>query len=224
MIAALFDCDGTLYSGQFGPGLLQYARAHGRQLAALRYYADMAPRLLAGKLHLIGDEAWRRPLVSDLAWLLQDWDAPRVAAAFEWLANENLLPTLRPDTLARLRHHQAEGHAIALVSAMFTPCLEIIARHLGVADFAGTRIEVVADRFTGRIVPPVLTGTDKDRAARAVFAARGLEIDWPASYAYADSFTDQGLFDMVGHPIAVYPDAKLLALAKARGWEIIGEA
>ncbi len=83
MIAALFDCDGTLYSAQFGRGLLQYARAHGSQPAALRYYADMAPRLLAGKLHLIGDEPRRRPLVSDLAWLLQDWDEPRAAAAFE---------------------------------------------------------------------------------------------------------------------------------------------
>ncbi len=50
---------------------------------------------------------------------------------------------------------------------------------------------------------------------------RGLEIDFAASYAYADSISDRPLFEMVGHPVAVYPDAQLAALARERNWETI---
>ena len=30
-----------------------------------------------------------------------------------------------------------------------------------------------------------------------------------------------GLFEMVGHPVAVYPDRKLRALAVERGWAVM---
>jgi phosphoserine phosphatase len=49
-----------------------------------------------------------------------------------------------------------------------------------------------------------------------------LDVDWDASYAYADSITDQRLFDLVGNPVAVYPDAKLQRLAQVKGWEVLG--
>ena len=41
------------------------------------------------------------------------------------------------------------------------------------------------------------------------------------AYACQERFEWLGLFEMVGHPVAVYPDRKLRALAEARGWTII---
>jgi phosphoserine phosphatase len=46
-------------------------------------------------------------------------------------------------------------------------------------------------------------------------------MDYAASYAYADSISDLDLLRMVGHPVAVYPDAPLAALARERNWEVL---
>jgi phosphoserine phosphatase len=50
-----------------------------------------------------------------------------------------------------------------------------------------------------------------------------MDVDWESSYAYADSITDAGLFNMVGHPVAVCPDDKLHELALLKNWEVIGK-
>ena len=102
---------------------------------------------------------------------------------------------------------------------MDTGCKE----YCGKCGRIGTKIEFKNGRYTGRIIPPVITGADKDRYAREYFSSKGIDVDWDASYAYADSFTDTGLLNMVGHPVAVHPDAKLYSLAQTRNWEIIGE-
>ncbi|MBI3537081.1 MAG: hypothetical protein HY070_05950, partial [Chloroflexi bacterium] len=48
-------------------------------------------------------------------------------------------------------------------------------------------------------------------------------IDLAASYSYGDSIADLSMLNLVGHPVAVYPDAPLEKLARAKRWEIIGE-
>ncbi|MFJ5769666.1 HAD family hydrolase [Psychrobacillus sp. NPDC093180] len=52
-------------------------------------------------------------------------------------------------------------------------------------------------------------------------ALEGQPIDWENSYAYGDSFSDLPVLELVGNPIAVKPEEKLLNVAKERGWEII---
>ena len=88
----------------------------------------------------------------------------------------------------------------------------------------GTKLELKDGRYTGRFIPPVITGADKDCYAREFFLNNNPDVDWESSYAYADSITDTGLFNMVGHPVIVYPDQKLYALASSNNWKIIGEA
>ncbi len=56
---------------------------------------------------------------------------------------------------------------------------------------------------------------------QSYLAERGVEVDWPASYAYADRDADIPLLSLVGQPVAVYPDEMLLSHARAEGWPII---
>lgn len=222
MIAALFDCDGTLYSGVFGRGLMRYASEHGRAGQVRVYYLSLLWPYLLRNLKILPEEKFQPQLMTGLAALLTGMTEAEGRALFEWLLHEYLLPTQRSDVIARLRQHQAQGHMVVLVSAQFLPCLELLGQHLQVAGVIGTRLEVEAGRYTGRILPPLITGPAKDTCTRELFAARALEIEWGASYAYADSITDQELLGMVGQAVAVYPDAKLHALAQAKRWEMIG--
>ena len=41
--------------------------------------------------------------------------------------------------------------------------------------------------------------------------------------AYGDTILDVPLLEHADHPVAVYPDAKLKAVAVERGWEIMGD-
>jgi len=156
-----------------------------------------------------------------MGWLLRGWTVEEAQALFQQLTEERIVPNLRADTLALLRQHQEQGHLVALVSGTFAPCLELIARRLEVPHAIGTPLEVRRGRYSGRTVAPICQGTGKPLRVRSYLAAKRLDVDWSASYAYADSGTDLPLLNEVGHPIAVYPDEVLLARAKAQGWSIL---
>ena len=58
---------------------------------------------------------------------------------------------------------------------------------------------------------------------RAFLKDSDLGIDLSASYAYADRRHDVDLLEMVGHPVATYPDELLLAYARDKGWPVFGD-
>lgn len=221
MIAALFDVEGTLYTNQFGRGLLLYARQHGRSAAANRYYLHVLPFYLLRKLRLISDERLRRAAIGGLAGVMQGWTTDEASAAFDWIIDEYLLPSARPAVMARLDAHRRNGDAVLLVSGMPLPSLDRLGARLGVLGAIGTRIELVDARYSGRSIPPIMVGAHKNTETRRFFHERGMQIDWQGSSAYGDSVHDRHLFDLVGHPVAVFPDAELGALAEQRGWERI---
>jgi HAD superfamily hydrolase (TIGR01490 family) len=222
VIVSIFDCDGTLYSAQFGRGLLRYVGSRGFKSRVRAYYASLLPRYLLRKFHLIPEEDLNRPAIANLGRLIAGWDVDMGAAAFEWVACEYLLPSKRKHVLARLEKHQANQHLVVLLSGVFVPCLELIGSELGVADLVGTRIGVKDGKYSGDILPPVITGKDKLPKVQKFFADRDLNVDWKASYAYADSIHDIPVLGAVGNPVVVHPDPDLLALARERSWEVIG--
>ncbi len=220
MIGAFFDVDGTLYRGHMWRGLMDYSARHGGMNRVRLYYAAHLPLVYLRKLRLIGEEAFRKPWVMNLGWLLRGSTAAEGEAALRWVAKEFIQPTGRNDMLACLREHVSAGHAVVLVSAMLSPTLRVLGESLGVTGVVGTDIEIKDGHFTGRVIPPACMGIEKDRQTRRFLQARGLAIDLASSYAYADSISDRALLEMVGHPVAVYPDAALATLARQRGWEI----
>jgi HAD superfamily hydrolase (TIGR01490 family) len=224
MIAALFDSDGTLYANQMGRGMIQYADSHDRRAAARNYYASVVLGYALRKLRLMKPQRFQENLVTGMAGLIKGMTTQEGAAVFDWVAHDYLLPTQRADATERLREHQSQGHLVVIISGSFTPCLDLIGAHFGVENLIGTKLEMHGGRYTGRVIPPVITGPAKAEQVREFVAARGVEVAWHASYAYGDSITDGSMLALAGHPVAVYPDAKLAALANERGWEVLGAA
>ena len=221
MIAAFFDFDGTLYTGHVWQDLAGHhwsAKQHRRWVVA--YVArNMAPLPLY-KLGLMSQEDFYRPWGETMAWLLRDWPLDQSQALFERLTDQQIMPNLRENVLALLRQHQEQGHLVALVSGTFAPWLEVITDRLGVDHSVGTPMEARNGRYTGHILPPFCQGFSKTQRVRAYLAEQGLDVDWAASFAYADSGTDLPLLDAVGNPIAVCPDKVLLAHAQAQEWPV----
>ena len=222
MIVALFDCDGTLFSAQFGRCLLKYSRAHGYQGAVRTFYTSLLISYTLRKLKLVSAEWFSRKLMAGLAMMIKGWKEEEVQAAFQWIVEEWFIPTQQEEVISRYQSHQDQGHLIVLVSAQFLPVLEIYGNQRNVFGMIGTKLELKEGRYTGKIIPPVITAQDKQDQTLAFFSSRNIEVDWGASFAYADSITDRQMLGLAGHPVAVFPDAQLHALAQRNGWEIIG--
>lgn len=102
---------------------------------------------------------------------------------------------LRPDTLARLRWHQAEGHTIALVSASLGPYLHPLGRLLGVDHVLCTELEHddTTGELTGRFVGVNCRGPEKVARLEAL-GARPSEV-----WAYGDSAGDREMLAWADH-------------------------
>ena len=222
MIVALFDSDGTLYTGQFGRGMMKYSSEHNRKFFAWRYYTGIIPTYILYKAKLTSWERLQHALLAKLSGLLQGLDQEQAEATLTWLLHDYLLPTQRTDTFKRLRDHQAQGHKVIIVSGMLMPAAEIFREHLKADGAIGTQPEFMNGKYTGKTIPPLISGATKATKVRELVQSRGWDVDWTASYAYGDSYTDHHMLNLVGHPVAVYPDAKLHTLAKEKNWEVLG--
>jgi phosphoserine phosphatase len=73
--------------------------------------------------------------------------------------------------------------------------------------------------YTGEPTGLFIYRSDKARAIEQLAAREGINLE--QSYAYSDSESDLPMLEVVGHPVAVNPDAELRRVARERGWEIL---
>lgn len=221
MITAIFDLDGTLYTGHIWQGIaLHHRQQQVNRLPLYLYAGAHIPMWPLCRLGLLSEATVRDLWTCHLGWTMRGLTTQEAAATFAWIAEHYVLPLVRPDVLARLRDHQKAGQRVILVSGTPVPLLAEIGRQLEVEETVGTPLVLRSGRYTGSSEPPACQGANK--VVRLEAYLRGSdEVDWLRSYAYADSHTDLPLLERVGNPVAVYPDEQLAAHARNRGWETI---
>ncbi len=221
MIAALFDIEGTLFTNPMGKGMTDYAFSNGRRLQAAAYFASLMPLYQVSKLGLFPRERFNTTAIARMAWLIRDYDLREADAAFDWVANDFILPSGRREILECWEGHRRSGHLLLIASGGLTPIVERIGARLQAAGTVGTDAEVRKGRYSGRIASPVVIGREKATRTLQLVSQLGVEVDWPGSFAYADSFHDLPFLELTGHPVAVHPDPKLQRVARERGWQIV---
>jgi HAD superfamily hydrolase (TIGR01490 family) len=121
----------------------------------------------------------------------------------------------RPGVRSALDAHRDAGELIVLVSGSFGACLEPIRQHVRAGVLLCTVPEVVAGRYTGRVLTPII-GEAKAAAVRRLMAARSLR---PADcHAYGDHASDLPLLEAVADAVVVGDDPVLLEHARLRSW------
>ena len=223
MIIAVFDLDGTLYTGHIGQGIADHHKTHRtKRFFLYLYLSTHYPLWLLQKAGLVSDETGRSIWARDMAWLFHGWRPDQADAASRWITENYVVPRLRPNMMTRLQNHQQSGHRLLLLSGTPLPLLAAIGRELGIEEVVGTPLHMRNGRYTGRSEHPVCQGANKIlRLERHIGETE--KINWSESWAYADSYSDLPVLERVGHPVAVHPDAALDAYAKEHAWEIIGE-
>ena len=130
-----------------------------------------------------------------------------------------VLPRVYPRMLAIAYEHQDAGRPVFICTAASQEMAELMATVLTLDGAVGTMFEAVDGRYTGRGGGPFNYREGKAEAIRELAEREG--IDLQASYAYSDSESDLPMLRLVGHPVAVNPDAELARVARAEGWQIL---
>lgn len=219
---ALFDLDGTLVNAHLWLGMVKHHLKTKENLFSVFWYLTSHMALAPfWKMHLISTEKYYQSWGKDLAKLIKGIKLERGKEIFDWLTDEYLLPALKKEVLERLKKHQEEGLLTILISGSFQDLVDIVANRLNI-DFAiGTELEVVKDKFSGRIIPPLCLGQGKADKVKNFLSEKNLKINFKESFAYSDGIFDLPMLELVGNPVAVEPDKKLLKIAKNKGWQII---
>lgn len=208
------DMMGTLTTGSPFLGLVDWVKHNQSKLRANYYLAVITPSYLLAKNGLLDWQSWGQNLMLKSLSYIKNADEEKVRHASEWVVEHNLWKKRREDVVARLIRHREDGAQVYIASSVVEPFIEPFARRIG-AQVIGTPTEIVGGRLraSGDLAA-------KERKIEQVLSRLGVDR---LDVAYGDTWMDIPLLEHAERPVAVYPDEKLKALAKERGWEIIGE-
>ena len=221
-IAAIFDLDGTMFTGHFWQGIINHHFKYGLKIPQVfRYLGTHYPLWMGAKLKLLSEGAMKIKWGEDMALLLRGLSSEEIRGVFTWVDENYFAPRLRANMVTLLRQHKEMGHTTFVLSGSFQGFLEIINRRLAADYVVGTGLEMKNGFCSGRIEKPFCFGKAKVDLLRRRIERMNLDIDFPSSFAYADSLTDLPVLQMVGIPVACYPDPGLLKLAMENNWQVI---
>lgn len=208
------DLMGTLTTGAPVLGMLDWVRSNQSKFQANVFMARMLPGYLVAKARLIDWQRWGQNLMVDSLSLVKDATPEKLGEAAEWVVEKNLWTKRRSDVIARLMLYAENNADVYIASSVYQPAVESFARRVG-AKAIGTPVEIVNGRVQ---LASELVASEKK--IEQVLSRIGVER---VDFAYGDTMMDVPLLEHAEHPVAVYPEDNLRALAKKRGWEIIGE-
>ncbi len=130
-----------------------------------------------------------------------------------------LLDDVRREAQRLIDLHHESGRDTYIISASPVEILDPLAAALGMTGAVGTVAEIIDGVYTGRLAAPFCYGPGKAQAVAELCAERGYDLH--LCYAYSDSAGDLPMLELVGHPVAVNPDAILARVAASRGWPVV---
>ena len=148
--------------------------------------------------------------------------ATEAAQAHARFMREVVQPSLKPEAMSLVRHHQAAGDTVVIVTATNEFVTRPIADAFGVPELIAVNLE----RGPGGWITGEIRGTPSFRDGKVArvsewLAARSLAWNSVDITFYSDSANDLPLLEKVNHPVATNPDPRLRALAIERGWRIL---
>lgn len=182
---AAFDFDGTLTRGESFFRFLAFVTPWYRFVFC---FLRSLPVLLLYVGRLMDNESAK---VRVLRIFLRGRMLAEVQAGAERFAQTKIPATLRPEAVARLRGHQKQGHACALVSATLAIYLRPWAHEMGFDAVLATELAVDADgRITGELASPNCYGPEKAARLRRQYGQDTIKA------AYGDSAGDTDMLAM----------------------------
>lgn len=130
-------------------------------------------------------------------------------------------PHLRREARDLVERHRRQGDELALVTGTNAYVVTPIAREFDIEHVLAVEPEVAGGEFTGGYVGTHTYQAGKVRKVEEWLGRRGLDWGNVRTVFYSDSINDLPLLERVTEPVVTNGDARLAAIARARGWEML---
>jgi HAD superfamily hydrolase (TIGR01490 family) len=215
MRLALFDLDNTLLAGDSDFEWAQFLIERGvldREVYEARN-VEFYEQYKAGTLNIREFLDFQlKPLARHDRAVLDAWHRDFMA--------RKILPIITDSARDLVRRHT--GDVCAIVTATNSFVTAPIARAFGIEHLIATEPEEKEGQFTGGVRGTPSFREGKVERVLAWLAQRGQSFGaFDRSWFYSDSLNDLPLLSQVTDPVAVDPDAKLLAHAERNGWPVL---
>ncbi len=219
MKVAIFDFDGTLFPEETFPLMMSHLKTHPLHSKKYRLFMSrILPGYVAYKCKLYPEQKMKelsmRSYISSFGTALK----AEIEQFFAELGDA-MSEKLSEPVLDRLEQHRREGYYIMLVSGAFEPLLHSVTKNVNVDYIVGTRIPYENEQLDKRTPVNHVHGARKTE--KIVVQLADSEVDWKNSFAYGDSYSDLDVLELVGNPVAVKPEPRLLQVAEERKWEVL---
>jgi len=205
---AVFDCDGTLWSGDAGEGFLAWELKHGVVSEdvvrwARRRYADYK----AGKVS-------EDDMCADMATLHRGLDEAEVQRVADQFIAANFVSQIFPEMRELVGRLRNSGCDVWAVSSTNEWVIRAGVKHCGIDEHnvVAVAVQVENGRITDRTLR-VPSGEGKPTAIREV-------IQRDPDAAFGNSRFDVEMLAMARHAFAVNPHLDLETTARKQGWTI----
>lgn len=214
MNLAIFDLDNTLIAGDsdhaWGEFLVNKNLVDSQWYKAQndKFYADYC----AGQLNII---AYSEFVFSFLA----QHDTAYLQQLHQQFMSEVIRPIMLPKAQALIAEHSAAGDELLIITATNRFITQAIGEAFGIPQLLATEPEKVDGRYTGKVLGVPCYKEGKITCYQAWLAQQNKRFDKVTFYS--DSHNDLPLLSIVDVPVVVDADAKLLAHAQEKGWQIL---
>ncbi|MFA6393436.1 MAG: HAD family hydrolase [Patescibacteria group bacterium] len=205
MAIAIFDLDGTLIRGQSQLYIIKYL--YKRRLISVFDLIVITGWFLGYWLSIFNDP---RIIFSFAFRIIKGKDENEVKALVDGFYEKVLRDKFRGNVVNRLVNHKNNNDEIYLLTNAIKPIARAVADDLGIRNVIATEMEVIGNKYTGKIKGDIIYGKQKVKALKKIFTAKEL-LD---SFIYADHYSDIEMLKLADHPVLVYPDSKSLSLFK----------
>lgn len=219
MQVAIFDFDGTLYKKETFQLLMKELKDHPvYQPKYGSFFRWVAPRFIAYKLKLYPEAKLKERSMQRYLEVFEGVEKDELLIYFNDVA-QKMKPDFHGEIIERLQEHIANQTHVMLVSGAYTLLVQAATDDLAFDAVIGSDISFEKNQVdTARPIHHV-NGPRKNEVIHLNLANQ--TIDWDNSYAYADSYSDLPVLNLVGNPVAVNPEDRLRRVAEKRGWEVI---
>jgi len=205
---AVFDCDGTLWSGDAGEGFFDWELKEGLlsddiERWARARYADYK----AGK---VSEDDMCGEMVAMHAGLVES-DLQRAARQF---FDDNFVSRIFPEMRELIHRLQSSGCDVWAVSSTNEWVIRAATKHFGIDErrILAAAVKIENGRITDQLIR-VPSGEGKPRAIREV-------IKKDPDAAFGNSRWDADMLAIARYGFAVNPNPDLEKMAQARGWTV----
>jgi HAD superfamily phosphoserine phosphatase-like hydrolase len=205
---AVFDCDGTLWSGDAGESFFDWELERG--VVPDDIVRQARPRYADYKAGKVSEDDMCGEMVTMHSGLAVS-DVQRAAGQF---FDENFVSRIFPEMRELLRRLQGAGCDVWVVSSTNEWVIRAAMKHFAIDErkILASSVKVESGCITDQLIR-VPSGEGKPRAIRDVI---GKDPD----AAFGNSRWDADMLAMARHAFAVNPNLDLENMARERGWTV----